>query len=110
MEPRAIYGFTLTTPLNNRSNGFGLDAHGAVRFWMAFLRCGSVRFQEIRNLTVRFGVVFRCREPFGAVRLYFMSYGAVRCGFEEGKHPTVNRNEPHRTDRKKGTVTNWHEG
>ena len=40
--------------------------------------------------TVRFGAVFRNQE----------SYGAVRCGFEEGKNPTVlfgavNRAEPH---------------
>ena len=78
------------------------------------------------NATVRFGAVFRCRELYGAVRLHFMSYGAVRCGFpisysktygavrcgfQEGKNPTVcfgavNRAEPHRTDRKNRTLKN----
>ena len=54
------------------------------------------------NATVRFGAVFRCREPYGAVRLYLLFYGAVRCGFaisynlrwgavrfEEGKNHTA---------------------
>ena len=78
------------------------------------------------NATVRFGAVFRCRELYGAVRLYFMSdgavrcgfpisysktYGAVRCGSQEGKNLTVcfgavNRAEPHRTDMKNRTVKN----
>ena len=71
---------------------------------MAFLQCGSVRFYEIGNLTVRFGcgfqilevlrrgsvlwyiprcgsVRFRCREPYGAVWLsHFIPYDSVRCG------------------------------
>ena len=132
MEPKVFYGFKLTAPLNNRSNGFWLDAHGAVRFrWHSYgaVRCG---FKKLGNLTVRFGAVFRCREPYGAVRLYFLSYGAVRCGFQMSwtlrcgsviffvllcgsvrfsdiVKPTVrcgavNRTEPHRTDRKNRTV------
>ena len=68
-----------------------------------------MRFRAVIYPTVRFGAVFRCREPYGAIRLYFMSYGvvrcgsvrfgavfryrktygAVRCGFQEGKNPAV---------------------
>ena len=73
---------------------FGAVIHPTVRF-------GAVL--EIVNATVRFGAVFRCHEPYGAVRLYFMSYGAVRFGFEESKKTTArfgNRSEPHRTDMK----------
>ena len=76
---------------------------------------------------MRFGAVFRCREPYGAVLGYIFyptvrfgaffqcrkTYGAVRCGFEQDENPTerfgaVNRNrtEPHRTDRKILTETN----
>ena len=43
------------------------------------VRFGAV--SQIINATVGFGAVFRCREHDGAVRLYFMFYGAVRCGF-----------------------------
>ena len=46
------------------------------------LRCGSLRISEIVNATARFGAVYRCREPYGAVRLYLMSYGTGRCGFQ----------------------------
>ena len=107
MEPRVFYGFKLTAPWNNRSNGFWLKAHGAVRFrWHSYggvrcgfknresygpvrcgfqvleiLRCGSVLWCILRCGSVRFGAVFKCREPYGAVRLYCISYGAVRCGF-----------------------------
>ena len=44
------------------------------------LRCESVRFSEIRNPTVRFGAVFRYRKSYGAVRCCDISYGAVRHG------------------------------
>ena len=74
VSPRVFYGFKLTAPLNKRSNGFWLDAYGAVRCVFrksGILRCGSVRFSIIATSTVRFGVVLRNRE----------SYGAVRCGF-----------------------------
>ena len=104
MEPRVFYGLKLTAPLNNRSNGFGLmhkvrcgfDGIPTVRFGAVLrnsgiLRYGSVRFSDVVNPTVpfvyifcptvRFGAVFRCPEPYGAVRLYFLSYCAVRCGF-----------------------------
>ena len=64
MEPRVFYGFKLTAPLNNRSNVFWLDAHGAVR--------PTVRFGAVVYLTVRLNAVFRIRER----------YGAVRCGFQ----------------------------
>ena len=86
MEPGVFYGFELTAPLDNRSNGFWVDAHGAMRFrWHSYgadrcgfrksgtLRCVSVRFSDIGNPTVRFGAVFKYREPYCAVRLYFMS-------------------------------------
>ena len=46
---------------------------------MAFLRCGSVRFYEIGNLTVRFGSVFGCCISYGAVRCCGISCGAVQC-------------------------------
>ena len=65
MEPRAIYGFTLTTPLNNRSNGFGLDAHGAVLDGIS---------------TVRFGAVSRNPKSYGAVRCGFQMSRTLRCG------------------------------
>ena len=80
------------------------ESYGAVRCGfqiLEILRCGSVLFAEIANATVRFGAVFTC-EPYGALRLYFMytvrfgavfryrkTYGAVRCGFQEGKNSTV---------------------
>ena len=86
---------------------------------------GSVRFSDIVNSTVRFGAVFKNRKCYCAVRFFRVSYGAVRCGFqksellrcavrcgfEEGGHPTVrvvavNRAEPRRTDRKNCTVKN----
>ena len=88
-------------------------------------------FLDIVKPTVRFGAVFRCREPYGAVRCYFMSYGpisaffpissnlrcgavrcgAVRCVFQECKNPSVrwcavNLTEARRTDRKIRTVKN----
>ena len=75
---------------------------------MHTVRCGfdgipTVRFSDVVNPTVRFGAVFRCRKPCGAVRcgfpIYRKSYGAARFGFEESKNPTVrfgavNRTEP----------------
>ena len=95
-------------------------SYGAVRCGFEkseTLQCGSVRFSEIVKPTMRFGAVFRCRERYGALRCYVMSNGpvrcyfpisshlwcgAVRCGFQEGKNPTVRcgavtRTEPHRT-------------
>ena len=63
------------------------------------LRCGSVRFSHVVNLTVRFGYISCPTVRFGAVSQYRETYGAVRFGFEEGKNPTVrfgavNRTEP----------------
>ena len=90
MEPRVFYGFKLTAPLNNRSSGFWLNEYGAVRFrWHSYgvvrcgfkksgiLRCSAVRFADIGSPTVRFGAVFRCREPYGPVR-YILQSGSVR--------------------------------
>ena len=101
MKARVFYGSTLTQPLNNRSNVFGMmhtvqcgldgiptvrfgavlrnrESYGAVRCGfhiLEMLRCGLVRFSEIVHATVRSGAVFRCREP----------YGAVQCGFPISK-------------------------
>ena len=65
--------FKLTAPLSNsRPNGVTL---------MALLLCGSVRFQEIRDLTVRVGAVLKYCESYGGVLgAVIISYGAVRCG------------------------------
>ena len=58
------------------------------------MRCGfddipTVRFGEIFRNGKTYGVVrrgfLRCREPYGAVRCYLMSYGAVRFGFQCGE-------------------------
>ena len=56
--------------------------YGAVRCCDTsyILRCGSVRFSEIRNPTVRLGAIFRYRKSYGAVRCCDISYGAVRRG------------------------------
>ena len=70
IKPRVFYGFELTAPLNNRSNGFWLDAYGAVRCGFkesGILRCGSVRFSDIVNPTVRFGAVMCPTVRFDAV-------------------------------------------
>ena len=59
---------------------------------MAFLRCRSVRFEEIENLTVRFGAVFGSCKSFGAVRCGFRNSGTLRCGsvrFSDAVNPTV---------------------
>ena len=61
---------------------FRWHSYGAVRRGVrksGILRCGSVRFSNVVNPTVRFGAVFQYRK----------TYGAVRFGFEEGKSPTV---------------------
>ena len=65
-----------------------------------------MRFSDDVNPTVRFGAILCPTVGLGAVFGYDKTYGAVRCGFREGKHPTVrcgavNRTEPHRTVRKK---------
>ena len=84
-----------------------------------------MRFLKIVKPSMRFGAVFRCREPYGAVRCYVMSYGpvrcgflispnlwcgavrfsrrhksygAVRCGFQEGTNPTVRYGAVNRTE------------
>ena len=63
-----------------------------------------MRFSGLVNATVRFGAVFKCREPYGAVRLYLCktvrfgavfqyyrkTYGAVRFGLEEGQNIFFN--------------------
>ena len=41
---------------------------------------GSEMCIRDRCYGARSGAVFRCREPYGAVRFYFMSYDAVRSG------------------------------
>ena len=71
----------------------------------------SVRFSDVVSSTVRFGATLCPTVRFGAVFRYHQTYGEVRCGFQEGKNPTmrcgaVNRTEPHRTDRKNRTVKN----
>ena len=71
MERRFSYGFKLTAPLKNRSNGF----------WRR-LSTHTVRFGFVIFPTVRFGAVFRYCESYGAVRFCDISYGAVRCGFQ----------------------------
>ena len=63
------------------------------------------------NPTVRFVYNLCPTVRFGAVFQYRKTCGAVRCGFKEGKDPTVrfdavNHTEPHRTDRKNRTVKN----
>ena len=93
MEPRVFCRFKLTAPWNNRSNGFWLNAHGAVRFrWHSYggircgfkksgiLRSGSVRFSGIGNPTVRFGAVMYPTARFGAVRCGFQMSWTLRCG------------------------------
>ena len=91
---------------------------------MAFLRCRSVRFEEIENLTVRFGAVFGIRERYGAVRCGFQMPWTLRCGsvisyvlrygsvwfpnrkvhgamlfgVEEGRNPTVGLGAFNRTE------------
>ena len=65
---------------------------------MAFLRCDSVRFQEVGNLTVRFGsvrfsdivyfsmrfgAVIKSTVWFGAALNNRKPDGAVRCGFQK---------------------------
>ena len=61
----------------------GFDDIPTVRFGAVLINRESYgRFGAVIYPTVRFGAVFRCcREPYGAVRLYFMSNGDVRCGF-----------------------------
>ena len=71
MERRFFYGFKLTAPLSNRSNGFW---H---RILTHTVRCG---FDGIP--TVRFGAAFRYCESYGAVRCCDISNGVVRCGFK----------------------------
>ena len=66
------------------------------------LRCGSVRFSEIRNPTVRFGAVFRYSKSYGAVRCCDKSYGAGPISVGKTVHnrffSTVHRmNKPHKT-------------
>ena len=79
-----------------------------------------MRFSQVVKPTVRFGAVFRCREPYGPVRYVLQSgsvrfsdivqkYDAMPCGCGERKHRAVrcvavNRNEPHKTERKNSTV------
>ena len=47
------------------------------------LRCGSVRFSDILNPTVRCSVVEYHPARFGAVLNNREFYDAVRCGFEK---------------------------
>ena len=47
------------------------------------LRCGSVQFKEIGNLTVRFGAVIYLTVRFGAAWRNGKSYGAALCGFQK---------------------------
>ena len=75
------------------------------------LRCRSVLFSDVVNPTVRFGYILYPTARFCAVFRHRQTHGAVRCGFQEGKNPTVrygadNRTEPLRTDRKNRTVKN----
>ena len=56
---------------------------GAVRFKSNSQRSGSVRFQESGHLTMQFGAVFIYYKSYGAVRCCDVSYGAVRCGFKK---------------------------
>ena len=80
---------------------------------MHTVRCGfddipTVRFGAVlinRESYGRFGAVIYPTVRFGAVFQHH-TYGAVRCGFQECKNPTVNRTEPHRTERKNRTVKN----
>ena len=107
------------------SNGFWLDAHGAVWFrWNSYcavrcglkksgiLRYGSVPFSAVVIHKVRFGAVtYPTTVRFGAVFQYRQTCGAVRFGFQESKNPTVrfgavNRTEPHRPDRKNHDARN----
>ena len=49
------------------------------------LRCGSVRFSDVVNPTVRFVYILFPTVRLGAVFRNRKTYGAVRCGFQEGK-------------------------
>ena len=62
---------------------------GAVFKKAKILRCGAVRFSDVVSPTVRFGATLCPTVRFGAVFGYRQAYGAVRCGFQEGKNPTV---------------------
>ena len=85
--------------IGNPTVRFGAVIYPTVRFGAVFrnrtmLRCGSVRFSNVVNSTVRFGYILRPTARFGAVFRYRKTYGAVRCGavrcgFQEGKKPTV---------------------
>ena len=78
------------------------------------LRCGSVRFSDSVQATVRFGAVFINRKYYGAVRCGLQMSVTLRCGsarFSNVVKPTVdltasNRAKPHQTDRKNRTVNN----
>ena len=71
----------------------GILRSGSVRFSgignPTAVRCGSVRFSNVVNPTVRFDYILYPTVRFGAVFRYRQTYGAVRCGLQEGKNPAV---------------------
>ena len=80
------------------------ECYGAVRcgFRMSWtLRCGSVTFDVLRCGSVRFSNIVKATVRCGSV---LQRAKILRCGSVRSTAP--NRDEPHRTDRKKRTVKN----